>query len=77
MAKSVADIALLFNVLAGLDDEDLASVDIRADAPPPPHDYLTNLSRNFDGLKLGVLGPWYFLAEENVRGDYGAQEVCF
>lgn len=72
VAKCVRDLTLLLNVLAGPDEGDLASVELKAKIQ---HDYTIHLSCNFNGLKFGVSSPWYFLSRENIRDSDGADEV--
>lgn len=72
MAKCVRDLALSLNVLAGPDEGDLVSVELKAKIQ---RDYTIHLSYNFNGLKFGVLSPWYFLPHENIRDSDGADEV--
>jgi len=62
MAMSVRDIAHLLNVLVGPDKRDPNSIEaaevIRAD-----------WTSNFDGLRIGVLSPEWFMKEDNI--SYG------
>ncbi|GAA0472006.1 amidase [Alkalibacillus silvisoli] len=53
MARSVKDLALMLNVMAGYDSKDPASIK----APIP--DYCENLNKGIKGVKIGV--PSYFL----------------
>ncbi|GAE24863.1 aspartyl-tRNA(Asn) amidotransferase subunit A [Halalkalibacter wakoensis JCM 9140] len=53
MARSVSDVALMLNVMAGYDAEDPGSIKTRAT------DYTHNLSKGIKGLKVGV--PSFFL----------------
>ena len=54
MARTVADCALMFGVLAGHDPADPAS------APVATHDYLSGLDDGVAGLRIGVVSDYFF-----------------
>ena len=66
MAKSVRYIAHLLNVLVGPDKRDPKSVEA---AEGIKADYTEFLTSNFDGLRIGVLSPEWFMKEDNI--SYG------
>lgn len=72
MGKCVRDVATLLNVIVGPDAKDKASIEA---ASHIDKDYTRFLTRTFDGLKFGVLSPWYFQAKGNIRDGDGAVEV--
>jgi aspartyl-tRNA(Asn)/glutamyl-tRNA(Gln) amidotransferase subunit A len=64
VTQSVADSALLMNVIAGHDAADSTSAD---ESKAPVCDYLTKLDESVGGLKIGVVPEFTAGAEEHVR----------
>jgi len=54
MTRTVEDCALMFSVLAGYDRRDAGSADVVV------HDYLADLGRGVDGLRIGVIPDYFF-----------------
>ena len=71
MARSVEDLALLLNPLAGHDPADPAS------AHAPVEDYTAGLARGVRGLRMGIPTNYFFdgAAEEVRAAVYGAADV--
>jgi len=53
MTRSVEDAALLLGVMAGYDDDDIASVEA------PPADYVADLGKGVAGVRIGWVRGWY------------------
>jgi aspartyl-tRNA(Asn)/glutamyl-tRNA(Gln) amidotransferase subunit A len=64
LTRTVADAALLMNVIAGHDPADSTSVD-EAKAPVP--DYLAELDKPVEGLRIGVVSAFNAGAERTTR----------
>jgi len=54
MTRTVEDCALMFSVLAGYDRRDAGSADVVV------QDYLADLGRGVDGLRIGVIPDYFF-----------------
>jgi len=54
MTRTVEDCALMFSVLAGYDRRDAGSADVMV------QDYLADLGRGVDGLRIGVIPDYFF-----------------
>ncbi|WP_426241614.1 amidase [Nocardioides sp. LHG3406-4] len=54
MARTVADCAIMFNVIAGHDPQDAGS------ARAPVEDYTADLHRGVEGLRIGVIPDYFF-----------------
>jgi len=67
MTKTVEDAALLLNILAGYDPEDIASVE------HPTEDYVAALAQPIDKLRLGIARrPFFDLLDPNVASAMDA-----
>ncbi|CZT44770.1 uncharacterized protein RSE6_04995 [Rhynchosporium secalis] len=66
MAKNVKDIALLLNALVGPDEADPASIGASSGRRS---DYTAFLTPNFEGLRIGVMNPEWFMSDENIPYD--------
>ena len=63
MARSVRDVAILLQTIAGYDPQDAWSVDM------PVDDYLTTPKENLRGWRIAMAGDGYFTDEEVVDGE--------
>ncbi|CZT05787.1 uncharacterized protein RCO7_03940 [Rhynchosporium graminicola] len=66
MAKNVKDIALLLNALVGPDEADPASIGASSGRRS---DYTAFLTPNFEGLRVGVMNPEWFMSDQNIPYD--------
>ncbi len=72
-AKNAADCALMLNVIAGHDGRDSTSVDEKTAALP---DYLSNIDKPLDGLKIAIVSELFEGAESEVVASVkGAIEI--